>query len=63
MGGGHAYKDIELGEKQLTKAHNRFIRAVESLAKLQKLKQPKQVDSLARSLKALKVYRAMSNGM
>lgn len=63
MGGGQSLREMELADKLLTKAHNRFIRAIESLAKLRRLKQPKSDDSLDRSLKAMKLLKAMSSGV
>jgi hypothetical protein len=61
MGGGQSLREAELADKLLTKAHNRFIRAIESLAKLRKLNQPKSGESMDRSLKAMKIVKAMSS--
>lgn len=63
MGGGQSFKEIELADRLLTKAHNRFIRAIESLAKLRKLSPSKRGDSHARSLKAVQLLKTINSGI
>src|SRR5262249_25091642 len=49
-----SYTQYEFAEKMLTNAHNRYIKAIESLAKLRKLKQPKRSDLFDRSLRVIR---------
>jgi hypothetical protein len=61
MGAGQTFSHVEYADKALTRAHNRYLKAIESLARLRRLNQPKKADSMDRSLKAVKLLNAISN--
>lgn len=61
MGSGQSLIEVELADKLLTKARNRFIKAMESLAKLRKLNQPKRENGMDRSMRAVKLVKAIND--
>jgi hypothetical protein len=61
MGPGQTFTHVEYADKMLTRAHNRYLKAIESLARLRRLNQPKKGDSMDRSLKAVRLMKALSS--
>lgn len=61
MGPGQTFTHVEYADKMLTRAHNRYLKAIESLARLRRLNQPKKGNSMDRSLKAVRLMKALSS--
>jgi hypothetical protein len=61
MGAGHTFTHVEYADKMLTRTHNRYLKAIESLARLRRLNQPKPGNSMDRSLKAVRLMKALSS--
>jgi hypothetical protein len=61
MGEGHPLAHYEFADKMLTRAHNRYLKAIETLAKLRRLNQQKRSDSFNRALKGVKLLNVVND--
>ena len=60
MGGEQSFAQVDFADKMLTRAQNRYNRAIESLARVRRLSRPKNKKSIDISVKTTNVIKAKS---